>query len=106
MVANHGEIFVDIRESTAGVIFLGVPTQGCDAASLAAWAERAIRNDQPLLRTLETGSQELLSLSRDFWSSYGRLPITCFFEDLDSKYGPLRARVCTRFLPGCQSMLY
>ena len=93
VIANHGNVFADIRVSTAGMIFLGVPTQGCDAARLGAWAQRAIGNDQPLLRTLQTASEDLLTLSRDFWTSYGSLPITCFFESSDSKYGPLTMRV-------------
>ena len=95
VIANHGPVFTNVRESTAGAIFLGVPTQGCDAARLAAWGQRAVGNDQHLLRTLRTANEDLLALSRDFWDSYGGLPITCFFENLDSNYGPLTVRACT-----------
>ena len=93
VIADHGDYFADIRESTAGAIFLGVPMQGCKAADMVAWGERAFGNNQPLLYTLREGSQELLSLSRDFWSGYGKLPIACFFEDQDSSYGPIKVKV-------------
>ena len=93
VIADHGDYFADIRESTAGAIFLGVPMQGCKAADMVAWGERALGNNQPLLNTLREGSQELLSLSRDFWSGYGKLPIACFFEDQDSSYGPIKVKV-------------
>ena len=46
-----------------------------------------------MLKTLQSASDELLALSRDFWKSYGQLPITCFFENQDSQYGPLAIRV-------------
>jgi hypothetical protein len=67
--------------------------QGCTAADLAAWAQYALGNDQRLLDTLKSGSQELLSISRDFWSGYGRLPIVCFFEDQVSSYGLVKVKV-------------
>ena len=98
MVANHGPEYAGIRESTAGAIFLGVPIQGCDAARFAAWAQCALGNDQPLLKTLQSASDELLALSRDFWSSYGQLPVTCFFENQDSQYGPLAVQVRILFI--------
>lgn len=92
MIADHGDPFADIRESTAGAIFLGVPMQGCKAADIMAWGQRALGNNQPLLSTLREGSQELLSLSRDFWNGYAKLPIACFFEDQDSSYGPIKVK--------------
>ena len=99
VVADHGRTFADIRESMAGAIFLGVPMQGCDAAGFVAWAEGAIGNEQPLLDTLRRESQDLLSLTRDFWSSYGSLPMTCFFENMDSKYLSVKIKVCYRLNP-------
>ena len=93
MIADHGERFADIRKSTAGAIFLGAPMQGCKAADIVAWAQRALGNNQPLLNTLREGNQELLALSQDFWSGYGNLPIVCFFENQDSSYGPIRVNV-------------
>jgi len=67
--------------------------QGCTAAHVVAWVQHAIGNDQPLLDILKSGSQELLSVSRDFWSGYGKLPIVCFFEDQESSYGPVKVTV-------------
>ena len=93
MIADHGNQYNSLRESFAGAIFLGSPLQGCDAAWLAAWAQKVAGNEQPLLRALQTGSSELLSLTRDFWSSYGTLPIVSFYEGSDSKYGPISVRV-------------
>jgi hypothetical protein len=93
VIADHGERFEDIRKSTAGAIFLGVPMQGCKAADIMAWGQRALGNNQPLLNTLREGNQELLSLSQDFWSGYGHLPIVCFFENQDSSYGSIQVKV-------------
>jgi len=93
VIADHGEHFADIRKSTAGAIFLGVPMQGCKAADIIAWGTHALGNNQPLLNTLREGNQELLSLSQDFWSGYGKLPIVCFFENQDSTYGPIKVKV-------------
>ena len=93
MIADHGNEYSSLRESFAGAIFLGSPVQGCDAAWLAAWVQKAAGNEQPLLRALQTGSPELQSISRDFWSSYGGLPIVSFYEKSDLKYGPISMRV-------------
>ena len=93
MIADHGNEYSSLRESFAGAIFLGSPLQGCNAASLAVWVQKVSGNNQPLLRALQSGSQELLSIARDFGSSYRRLPIVCFYERSDSKYGPILVRV-------------
>ena len=100
MIADHGDEYRSLRESFAGAIFLGSPLQGCDAAWLAAWVQKAIGNEQPLLKTLQSGSPELLSVTRDFWSSYGRLPIVCFYERSDSKYGPISMQVSIFHIDG------
>ena len=68
--------------------------QGCDIVWIADWIQRALGNDQPMLKSLQSGSEELVRLSRDFWNGYGKLPITCFFEKRDTAViGPLAARV-------------
>ena len=93
MIADHGNEYSNLRESFAGAIFLGSPLQGCDAAWLASWVQKAVGNEQPLFQTLQPGSSELLSITRDFWSSYNSLPIMSFYERSDSKYGPISMRV-------------
>ena len=93
MIADHGNEYSSLRESFAGAIFLGSPLQGCDTARFAAWIQNVAGNDQPLLRALRTCSPELLSITRDFWSSYNNLPIVSFYERSDSRYGPVSVRV-------------
>ena len=92
-MADHGSEFKELRDAAAGFIFLGVPAQGCDAASFAHWIKKAVGDDQPLLRSLRTGNPSLLATSRDFWNGYGKLPITCFFEKSDWKHGPIAMKV-------------
>lgn len=77
--------------------------QGSDYAGLMAWAQNALGNNQPLLTSLKTGSSDLRALSKDFWNSYGSLPIVCVFEIEDSKYGPVSARVSDSNMDGAKA---
>lgn len=89
VLADHNKIFTDIRTSTSGIIFLGVPMQGSKAAGILTIFTDAIGNEQPMLKTLKAGSTELYELSDDFWSSYEALPAMFFCETNDSHYVPL-----------------
>lgn len=93
MVASHGHTFRRVREEVRGVLFLGTPMQGCSIASLGEWAQRAAGNDPSLLRLLKSGSDDLLSLIRDYWSGYEHLPIVCFYEADQSNIGGFKIKV-------------
>ena len=94
MLADHGNTFRDIRLSTAGIIFLGTPHQGSEAAVYGMWLTQAIRHDKTLLESLRDKSPALHDIARDFETSYGNTDIVCFYEDKDASYGPWRAQVC------------
>ena len=94
MLAVHGNTFRDIWLSTAGIIFLGTPHQGSEAALYGAWLAKAVRHDKTLLESLRRNSSALHDIARDFEASYGTSDIVCFYEDKDASYGPLRTRVC------------
>ena len=93
-MANHGDDFRDIRLSTAGIIFLGTPHQGSDAAVYGVWLAQAAGHDRTLLESLKRHSPDLYGIARDFESSYKNADIFCFYEDRDASYGPLRTQVC------------
>lgn len=46
-----------------------------------------------MLKLLEKGNSDLYALAIDFWGSYGDLDIVCFYEILETDYGPLKAQV-------------
>ena len=94
VLADHGNTFRDIRLSTAGIIFLGTPHQGSEAAVYAKWLTQAIRHDKTLLESLRDNSPALHDIARDFETSYGSTDIVCFYEDKDASYGPCRTQVC------------
>ena len=94
MLADHGEIFSDIRLSMAGIIFLGTPHQGSDAAVYGVWLAWIFRHNGTLLESLKRDSSDLYSIALDFEQSYGNADIICFYEKQDGVYGPLRSQVC------------
>lgn len=102
VIAAINDNFSDISKCIAGAIFLGAPMQGSDSAYLLDWAMLALRNEQPLLRSLRSGSEELLALSRDFWGRYGSLQIICFFERQESSYTPLGLKAKVTLEPHSQ----
>lgn len=53
MLANHGDDFRNIRSSTAGIVFLGTPHAGSDAALYGAWLAQAVGHDKTLLESKE-----------------------------------------------------
>ncbi len=94
MLADHGNIFRDIRLSMAGIIFLGTPHQGSNAAGYGVWLARAAGRDTKLLESLKRNSATLYDIASDFEKSYGpEADLVCFYENGDALYGPLRTQV-------------
>ena len=79
--------------STAGVIFLGTPHQGSDAAVYGVWLAHAAGKDTKLLESLSRSSSELHDIAKDFEATYGNADVVCFYEEKDASYGPLRVQV-------------
>lgn len=95
MIATvHQREFDDVRLSVAGIIFLGAPFQGSDAALYGKWLARLSRRDTTLLEWLEKDSPHLYTLSRDFWSSHEDWDLVCFYEKRGADYGFSKAKVC------------
>lgn len=94
VLAVHGDTFRDVRLSMAGIIFLGTPHQGSEAAVYGAWLAHAAGHDKMLLESLRRNSPALHDLARDFEASYSNADIVCFYENKDASYGPWRTRVC------------
>ena len=92
-MADHGDTFKDIRLSTAGIIFLGTPHQGSDAAVYVVWLAQVAGRDKTLLESLKRDSPALYGVARDFEASYSKADIVCFYEDKDASYGPWRTQV-------------
>ena len=94
VLADHGNTFRDIRLSTAGIIFLGTPHQGSEAAVYGVWLAQVMGHDKALLESLRRNTPALYDIARDFEASYSNADIVCFYEDKDASYGPWRTRVC------------
>lgn len=94
VLADHGDTFKDIRLSTAGIIFLGTPHQGSDAAIYGVRLAQAVRHDKTLLESLTRNSTALHGIARDFEASYSDTDIVCFYENKDKAYGPWKTQVC------------
>lgn len=89
--------FANIRLSTVGIIFLGAPFQGSDAAVYGEWLAQLTLLDSTLLKSLKKDSPSLHALSRDFWNSHSEWDIVCFYENRETSYGPLETLVCLYF---------
>ncbi|KFY48789.1 hypothetical protein V495_01031 [Pseudogymnoascus sp. VKM F-4514 (FW-929)] len=86
--------FTDLRLSVAGVIFLGGPFQGSDAAIFGQWLAQLSGLESTLLKMLQKGSLDLFALSTDFYSSYGDLDLVCFYEKEKAEFfGIIKAQV-------------
>ena len=77
----------------AGIIFLGTPFQGSDAATYGKWLAQLGRLNATLMGSLEKDSPSLHALSLDFWHSYDDWDMLCFYENKDAEYGPWKTRV-------------
>ena len=96
-MANHNNAFKDLRLSVAGIIFLGTPHQGSDAAGYGKLLAQATGRDTTLLKTLTRNSQTLHEIAQDFETSYSNTNLVCFHE---KEHGPLGVKVriaCTHF---------
>ena len=98
VLADHGNTFSDIRQSTAGILFLGTPHQGSDSAVYGVWLAQAAGHDTTLLESLERNSSVLHEMARDFEASHGGTDMVCFYEDKTASYGPWRTQVRVQFL--------
>lgn len=85
-LADHGSDYADIKDSTAGILFLGGPMQGSEAASMASKIERVFFIESSILKTLEPGSHDLARLNRNFMAGYAKLKPVCFYETIDQVY--------------------
>ncbi len=96
MIAVHQRNFTDLHLSVAGVLFLGAPFQGSNAAGIGTWVARLSGLDSTLLELLKKDSPSLHALSRDFWGSHNDWDLVCFYEkrNREADYGPLKAKVC------------
>ena len=95
MNAVHQQDFSDLRFSVAGIIFLGGPLQGSNAAILGKWLAHLSGLDSTLLKMLEKGSSELCALTTDFYGSYSDWDLVCFYERKEANYlGVLETKVC------------
>ena len=94
VLADHGDTFKIIRLSMAGIIFLGTPHQGSDAAKYGVWLAQVAGGDKTLLESLRRNSPALYDIARDFEASYSDADTVCFYEDKHASYGPLRTQVC------------
>ncbi|KAM0130833.1 hypothetical protein ACHAO1_007614 [Botrytis cinerea] len=93
VIAIHQREFTNIRLSVAGIIFLGAPFQGSDAALFGTWLAKALRRDTALLELLKKDSPTLYDLSRDFWGSYSAWDLVCFYEMIDAEFGLIKTQV-------------
>ncbi|KAF2625473.1 hypothetical protein BU25DRAFT_473452 [Macroventuria anomochaeta] len=93
VIAVHGSRYTDLRLSIAGIVFLGTPFQGSKEAAYAQWPAKLIRLQEDerhgytLLETLQKDCASLRDLLIDFWRSYGKYDMTCFYEKRPAKYG-------------------
>jgi hypothetical protein len=94
VIAVHQQDFTDLRLSVAGIIFLGAPFRGSDAALFGKWLAQLSGRDSTLLDLLEKDSPSLYALSRDFWGSHNDWDLVCFYEKREADYGPLKTQVC------------
>lgn len=94
MNAVHDQIFDDLRLSVAGILFLGAPLQGSNAAVFGEWLAQLSGRDSTLLQALRRDSPGLYALSRAFWGSYANLDSVCFYEKREADYGLLKTQVC------------
>ena len=90
-MANHSEIYRDLRLSVAGIIFLGTPHQGSDAAGYGKWLARGTGCDTTLLESLTRNSHVLHEIAQDFETSYNNTDLVCFYEE---DFGLWGIKVC------------
>ena len=100
-MADHGDNFKDLRLSVAGIVFLGTPHQGSDAAGYGKLLAQATGRDTTLLESLTRNSQVLNGIAQDFETSYSNADLVCFYE---KNHGLLGVKVRIAFT--CFSLLF
>ncbi|RDL37405.1 uncharacterized protein BP5553_04838 [Venustampulla echinocandica] len=81
--------FHDLGLSVAGIIFLGAPLQGSNAAIWGTWLAQALRYDSTMLQLLQKDSQPLFDVARDFSDCHINWDSVCFYETQHARYGLL-----------------
>jgi hypothetical protein len=81
VTAVHQPALTNVRLSVAGIIFLGAPFQGSNAASLGKSLASLSGRDPTLLELLEKNNTTLHILSKEFWGSYSTWDLVCFYEN-------------------------
>jgi hypothetical protein len=97
VIAASSRHYRDISLSVTGIIFLGGPFQGSDAALKAKWLSQALRYDRTLLELLRKDSRALFDVATDFADCHIDWDTVCFYETQNATYGPLTIQVCLYF---------
>ncbi|KFZ13047.1 hypothetical protein V502_06789 [Pseudogymnoascus sp. VKM F-4520 (FW-2644)] len=95
VIAALNQDFRDIRLSVSGIIFLGAPFQGSNAAMLGKRLAQVTGGDLSLLELLQKDNPNLHSLSKDFCDSHHEWDFVCFYENTDADYALFKTRVVT-----------
>jgi hypothetical protein len=77
--ASHKD-FSEIRQSSAGIIFLGGPFQGSDLAVYGSWLASISGLDTTLLSLLQKDSDSIFNLQRDFCDTIEDWDPVCYYE--------------------------
>ncbi|KAG6977872.1 Vegetative incompatibility protein HET-E-1 [Fusarium oxysporum f. sp. conglutinans] len=90
--ASRQSGYLEIAESTVGVVFLGTPHRGSAAASwgvlITSLAPPQFTAEKRILKDLEEQSSSLTDRLHDFsrWLFVESVPVVCFFEQLATDY--------------------
>ncbi|KFY02433.1 hypothetical protein O988_02162 [Pseudogymnoascus sp. VKM F-3808] len=95
VIAALNRDFQELRLSVSGIIFLGAPFQGSNAAALGKRLAQVTGGDLSLLELLQKDNPNLHSLSKDFCDSHYEWDFVCFYEDTDADYTLFKTRVVT-----------
>ncbi|TVY71301.1 Protein SERAC1, partial [Lachnellula suecica] len=91
--AASSRYFHDLGLSVAGIIFLGAPLRGSDAARWGTWLAQALHYDSTILKLLQKDSQPLFDIGRDFSDCRIDWDLVCFYEKQDAKFGPFTVQI-------------
>lgn len=81
-----------VARATAGVVFLGTPHRGCNAATwgtlIATLGQRGLGSESSILKFLESHSDALTDLLHNFstWLWRESVPVLCCFENAATDY--------------------
>ncbi|KAK7398580.1 hypothetical protein QQX98_012036, partial [Neonectria punicea] len=102
--ASRQSGYAEIAESTVGVVFLGTPHRGSDAAAwgalIASLTPSGFSPEGKILKDLQEQSGTLIDRLHDFtrWLFVESVPVVCFFEQLMTDYSS-RMGVVRKVLP-------